>query len=238
MSVGGEWVRLVAELPVPQHDPEQARRVADEILSRPEYQWDEPSESPLEALADWIAERLGDLLPEGSFGFSGGSLPTAVGYVVLALLALLVAFIVWRARAGLRANRKAGPAAADVVIEAGEADRDWAAEATAFEDAGDWREGLRCRYRALVAELAEREVIPDLVGRTAGEFVADVRRSRPGAARPFRAATDLFEAAWYGGRAGGPDERDAFVRGADEVLAAADAAGEAPPGERELVAPS
>jgi hypothetical protein len=233
-----EWPGRLADLPVPQHEPPEARRAADEVLSRPEYDWDEPSESPIESLARWIADRLDDVLPDGSFGVSGGSLPTWVGYAVLALLVLAVAFLLYRVRAGLRANRKAPRAVADVIIEAGEDRRDWASEALAFEEAGQWREGLRCRYRALVSELAARQVIPDLVGRTAGEFVGDVRRSRPAAGRPFRAATDLFEAAWYGGRDGGPEERDAFAALADEVLATVAAGGPGPEAERELVAPS
>jgi hypothetical protein len=233
-----EWAGLLADLPAPQHDPSEARRVADGVLSRPEYQWDEPSSSPIESLARWIADRLGDLVPDGTFGFSGGALPTGVGYVVLALLVLVVLFVVYRSRKGWRANRRAQAPSADVVIEAGEDRRDWATEARALEEAGRWREGLRCRYRALVSELAAQQVIPDLVGRTAGEFVGDVRRSRPAAGRAFRAATDLFEAAWYGGRDGGPEERDAFAALAAEVLAAVASDEPAPAGERELVAPS
>jgi hypothetical protein len=236
--VWGEWAGRLADLPVPQHDPSEARRVADDVLSQPRYQWDEPSSSPIESLARWIADRLDDILPDGSFGMSGGSLPTAVGYVVLALLVVAVVVVLFLSRKGWRANRRAQRQAADVVIEAGEDRRDWEAEALSFEAAGEWREGLRCRYRALVSELAESGVIPDLVGRTAGEFVGDVRRSRPAAGRPFRAATDLFEAAWYGGRDGGPAERDAFAARAADVLAAVASDEPAPAGERELVAPS
>jgi hypothetical protein len=73
----------------------------------------------------------------------------------------------------------------------------------------------------LVGELAQRDVIPDLVGRTAGEYVRDVGRTCPPAAAAFRAATELFEAAWYGGAATGPAERDRFVQLAGDVLAVA-----------------
>jgi hypothetical protein len=69
--------------------------------------------------------------------------------------------------------------------------------------------------------------------------VADVRRTCPPAAPAFRRATDVFEAAWYGGAAGGPDERDRFAGLADEVLATAtEPAAGAGPAERALVAPS
>jgi hypothetical protein len=223
---------------VPAHDPAQAREAADRILADDRYQWEDEGRSPLDDVARWLADRLDQILPDDLPGMSGGSLPTGVGYVVLGLLVALVLFLVWRARRGLAPRRRGGDEA-DVVIDAGEEDHDWLADALAFEEAGNWRAGLRCRYRALVSELAAADVIPDLVGRTAGEFVADVRRTRPAAGRAFRAATDVFEAAWYGGRAGGTAERDEFEARAAEVRAAV-ALGPSGPvdGERELVAPS
>jgi hypothetical protein len=204
-------------LPEPQHDPDEVRRRADEILSRRQYQWDD-SRNPLERVADWIAEQLSKLT--GSFG-GGGTLPTWVGWLVLGLLVALVAFIVFRLRANLRRNPSAPSPSGAVVVAEGDDRVDWAAEADRHEAAGRWRDALRCRYRVLVGELAEREVIPDLVGRTAGEYVRDVGRTCPPASSAFRAATELFEAAWYGGAATGPDERDRFVQLAGDVLAVA-----------------
>jgi hypothetical protein len=231
-------LRSLADLPASEHDPQRVREAADEILSRPEYRWEDDSANPLDRAADWLAERLGDAFGAVGVG-GGGALPAAVGWVVLGLLVLLVVVIIWRARAGLRPDRTAKAGGARVVVDAGEEQLDWAAEALRHEAAGRWRDGLRCRYRALVGVLDERDVIPDLVGRTAGELVGDVRRSAPAALAPFRAATELFESAWYGGADGGPDERDRFARLADEVLATASgpAAPDAP-GERPLVAPS
>jgi hypothetical protein len=231
-------LRAPADLPPTDHDPERVREAADEILSRPEYQWDDESTNPVDDAADWLGERLGDAF--GSVGLGGGgALPAWAGWLVLVLLVALVVFIVWRARAGLRLDRKPAAEQGRVVVDEDEEDLDWAAEAVRHEAAGRWRDGLRCRYRALAGELADREVIPDLVGRTAGEFVGDVRRSAPAALAPFREATDLFEEAWYGGAAGGPDERDRFARLADEVLAAATGpASPAGAADRPLVAPS
>jgi hypothetical protein len=211
-------LRDLLDLPEPQHDPDEARRRADEILSRPEYQWDDDSTNPFEQVAEWISEQLSKLT--GSFG-GGGTLPTWVGWLVLGLLVLLVAFIVYRLRGNLRRNPRLPGAPEAVVVAEGEDRVDWAAEAERHEAAGRWRDALRCRYRVLVGELAERDVIPDLVGRTAGEYVRDVGRTCPPAAAAFRSATDLFEAAWYGGAATGPAERDRFLQLADGVLAVA-----------------
>jgi uncharacterized protein DUF4129 len=206
------------DLPEPEHDPDEVRRRADEILSRRRYQWDDESRNPIDRLAEWISEQLSKIT--GSFG-GGGTLPTWVGWLVLALLVLLIAFIVFRLRANLRRNPRAPGTPEAVVVAEGDDGVDWAAEADRHEAAGRWRDALRCRYRVLVGELAEREVIPDLVGRTAGEYVRDVGRTCPPATPAFRAATDLFEAAWYGGADTGRAERDRFVQLADEVLAVA-----------------
>jgi hypothetical protein len=57
---------------------------------------------------------------------------------------------------------------------------------------------VRCRYRALVAELAARGLVDEVPGRTAGEYRGEVRRNLPDAAGDFAGATELFELAWYG----------------------------------------
>jgi Domain of unknown function (DUF4129) len=231
-SPAGWWF----DLPNPQHDPDEVRRRADEILSRSEYQWDDGSSNPLDSLADWIAERLSKL--GGSFGASG-SLPTWVGWLVLVGLVALVALIVYRVRRNLRRNPTAAGPRGTVVVAEGEEQVDWAAEAERHEAGGRWREGLRCRYRALAGELADRGVIPDLVGRTAGEFVGDVAASAAAASAAFAAATDLFERAWYGGEATGPGERDRFVALAADVLANAHLDPDRrPSGERPLAVPT
>ena len=65
------------DLPEPQHDPDEVRRRADEILSRRQYQWDDESSNPLERVAEWISEQLSRLT--GSFGGGGtGDVPRSV----------------------------------------------------------------------------------------------------------------------------------------------------------------
>jgi hypothetical protein len=110
------------------------------------------------------------------------------------------------------------------VVAQGEEDVDWRAELARAEAEGRWRDALRARYRILVGELAAREVITDLVGRTAGELVAEVRGSAPEVAPAFAAATEVFEDVWYGGAPAEPERRDRFVALADQVLRPAAAA--------------
>lgn len=212
--------RLVADLPPPEHDPAQARDAADQVLARSEYQWSD-DRGLLERVGDWVADQVGRLT--APFGIGGGGLPVWVGWLVLALLVALVGLLVYRARGGWRRDRVAGSRGGSrVVVSADEGVVDWAAEVARCEAEGRWRDALRARYRVLVGEMAGRRIIGDLVGRTAGELVADVRATSPATAPAFAAATDLFEAAWYGGATVGPDDRDRFARLADEVRAAAD----------------
>jgi hypothetical protein len=207
------------DLPPPQHDPEQARQAADDILSQDRYQWAD-DRSLLERVGDWIADRIGDIV--SPFGFGAGGVPVWVGWLVLAALVAGAGYMIYRARGGWRRDRVGDrDSGGRVVVAAGEEAIDWAAEVVRCEAEGRWREALRARYRVLVADLARRGVLGDLVGRTAGELVAEVRHTAPAAATAFAAATAIFEAAWYGGARVGPAERDRFGSLADEVRATA-----------------
>ena len=97
----------------------------------------------------------------------------------------------------------------------------WRAEAEDHERAGEWRHALRCRYRALVADLAGRGVLDEIPGRTAGEYRSELAVAVPAAGPPFAGATELFERAWYGGRPTGAGDADRFRHLEAEVLEAA-----------------
>jgi hypothetical protein len=98
----------------------------------------------------------------------------------------------------------------EVMVELTRTAAAWRAEAEVLEADGRWSEGLRCRYRALVADLVRRGTIPEQAGRTAGEYARDVSAREPELAPAFAAATELFEAVWYGGAATGPSEAERF----------------------------
>jgi hypothetical protein len=211
-------VAVVLDPPEPNHTPVEAREAADEILSRPEYQ--EPEPSLMERIQDAIGELFADLLNGLSIG---GVLPQFVAWLLLlGLVAGIVALVAWGVRSGGwgRAPRVDQGDAVILEAERHRSPKDWLAEAVRHESQGRWREGVLCRYRALVTELVQRNVIAELVGRTAGEYVQDVTARRPDVAPTFATATDLFERVWYGGEESGPTERDRFIRLADDTLAA------------------
>jgi hypothetical protein len=192
-------------------DAAEARRLAEEILSQPEYQ--PPTEPWYQQALEWVSERLARLF--GSIGGSGGS--PVVGWVVVAIVVALVGLLVWRLVRDRRGRgRRQGPEATEVV----EARVDWRAEAARLEAAGDWKGGLRARYRALVAALAARQALDPGVGRTTGDHRSEVAERAPDGAEPFDAAAELFDRAWYGGRPTGPTEAERF----DELARAVDEA--------------
>jgi hypothetical protein len=187
---------LAGRLPPPAHGADDVRRLARTVLSRPEFAGPPPS---LPARArDWIVARVAELLG----ALFGGTGPSRAGWVALAAVAVGALVVVRRLRRGLTAD----PAVAAATDGRPKDAAAWRAEAAAHEAAGAWREALRCRYRALVAELAARGVVDDAPGRTTGEERSAVVRAVPGAAGAFGEIADLFDGAWYGHEPVGPAE--------------------------------
>jgi hypothetical protein len=194
------------DLPEPEHDPDEVRELADEILSRPEYR--EPPRSLFERVNDFLNDLLEGILE--AVGLGAAALPAWVAWVVaVGLLAVVGLLVAWVVRAGgWGRGRRLGGGGEPVVVSA-EQQRSpdgWLALAEQHEAAGRWRDGVLCRYRSLVTRLVDAGVISGAVGRTTGELVRDVA-GHP-VSVPFAAATELFEAVWYGAAPAGPGERD------------------------------
>lgn len=187
---------LARRLPPPAHGAAEARRLAREVLARPEFTG--PAPSLLERARDWVVARLAELFG----GLLSGEGPSLAGWVVVVLFAVGALAVARRARRGLSADPGVAGGSAGRPRDAAA----WRAEASAHEAAGAWREALRCRYRALVAELVAHGVLDDAPGRTTGEQRAALTRAAPAAAAPFATVAELFERAWYGMEPIGPGE--------------------------------
>jgi hypothetical protein len=192
--------------------PSEARRAAKEIVSRPEFQ--PPAKTLYQQAMDKVGSWLGNLVD----AVVGGGRGSVIAWLVVVAAIVAVVYLVVR---GVQSGRGLGPdpLAPSVDVERRRPAAEWEAAAAAAEAAGNWREGLRCRYRALVARLARRGVVEEVPGRTAGEYRATVRATLPSSASAFGEATDLFEGAWYGGRSTGPAESEAFRGLAERVVA-------------------
>jgi len=204
---------------VPLHDPIQVRSAARAILRRAEFQ--PAKRSWWSAAWNWLLREVAKLLGR-LLGLAGGS--GAMPWLVVAVLAVVVGLM---AVAAVRAWSRlpAGPSTRVVVTAstAGRSAIDWWAEAARHERDGRWRDALRCKYRALVADLAGRGVVEEVPGGTAGEYRSVVQASIPAVAADFSGATDLFEGAWYGNRPTAQADQTHFDELARRVLATAPA---------------
>ena len=179
----------MAELVVPVTSAEEVHRITDAVLARPEF---------LESRPSWLQQagrRINDVINDFLNTLGEGTRGSTIGTLTLVLLALLVVFLVLRYTRTMR--RDPG---LDVAVEGpvGRAAAQWLADAEAAAAAGDWRQALRCRYRALVADFAANGLVEEVPGRTTGEYLRVVEENVPAAAEAFAVATRTFEAAWYG----------------------------------------
>lgn len=201
---------VVAQLRSPERSVGEVKDAIGEVLARAEYQRPRPGfvQRLRDAAVDLIERALGALL--------GGGRATAIAWAVLALA--VVAVVVVSARFARGVTRDPGRSLPTTVVPRRGAAA-WRADAESAERAGQWRQALRCRYRALVSELADRGLVEEVVGRTAGEYRAEVSGSAPEVALPFAGATELFERAWYGEWPTGREDAARLRALSDEVLA-------------------
>ena len=176
------------------------------------------------------AETLPPRTPEGGGGLALDLFSLILWVVLIAALAFLVYVVVRAAmkRSGITKRRRSqsdeGSEGDAVEHDAVAVDRDrepidWRAEAEAHRRGGRYRDALRCRYRALVGDLARRGLIDEVPGRTTGEERTQLGLVRPQVALPFSDAADLFDSAWYGHIAVGEGDVDRFQVLEGDVLA-------------------
>lgn len=185
--------------PPVQPDPAQGRAWAREELAGPGY--DHPG--VLRRLLSWLADRLGEL------GLGHGTGTALTGALVLLALAVLVVWAVRRAGLPLRHRRGGRPG--DVFDDAPLAAAGHRAAADRAAAAGDLRTAVVERFRAIVRELEEREVVPEQPSRTAGEAAAAAGGRLPALAGELAAAARLFADVRYGGHDATPAAHDALA---------------------------
>jgi hypothetical protein len=202
-------LRDARSLPPPSGSSASIRGAAREILARPEFQ--RPAKPWPQRVLEWIQrlfDRIANVAGPGS----------VVGLIIVAVVVGVVVVLLVRFGRSVQRDRARG---VRVSGQLGRPATDWRAEAAAHEAAGRWRDALRCRYRALVADLAQRGLVDEIPGRTSGEYRSEVTVSLPSAAAEFADATDLFERAWYGAAPAGPEETEVFAGLAERVLTGA-----------------
>jgi hypothetical protein len=199
-------------LPVPARSGAAVRAMATRILAEHQFK---QGEDLWQRFLAWLGSLLDIQVP----GYFGGGWALVVVLAVLVVAAAAVIFLTLRKGVPRRSRR---PRRTGVVVT--EQDQElsaeqWRKEAERLAGEGSYREALRCRYRALVAELADRRLIDQVPGRTSGDYDRAVRALVPEAAEQFSSATRLFELCWYGHQASDANAQLVFDAAARAVLA-------------------
>ncbi len=163
-------------------------------------------------------------IPAGGVGFLGLLLWVLLIAVVAGAIWVAVRFFADRRRsAGDPDDDVADPdddaLVGTVIIDRSREPRGWREDAERHRAEGRYREALRCRYRALVGDLARRGLLDEIPGRTTGEERRQLRVSSPSAVPFFRDAADIFDGAWYGNEFVDASDDDRFRQLDRDVLA-------------------
>lgn len=186
---------------------DSARDEAERELRKSIY--DVGSESFTTRVINWILDKLTDAI-DTTVRITPGGLPSLVLLVVV-IVALVVSLRLGLGPTGLRdalTDRRRG---ARLTTAA-----EYRAEAERFAGAGQHREAVRARFRAIIRELEERAVLDPRAGRTAGEIAREGGRAVPAIAGHLDVAARTFDEAWYGLRTA---DANAYAR----IVAADDA---------------
>jgi hypothetical protein len=190
-------------------DRDEARRWAEEELSKPKYPDAQPSwlEQAWQDFLDWLASLGNDSPAPGS--------EIAVPIIIaLAIVLIVVAIVVVRPRLNARRKKPASDVfGSDTVADAAV----YRQRAAAAADDGDWRAAVVEQFRAVVRSAEERDVIEARPGRTADEAALQLGSAFPTAKLRLTDAAGIFDAVLYGGM---PSDRSAFeaVRALDSEL--------------------
>lgn len=190
---------------------EEARRWAEEELSRPIYQESEPG--PLQQVMDWIMDFL------DSLSGTAGVAPPALAPLIAVLVVAAVVGLAFLLAGPVRARRRvSGSAAVFDDDEGTSADLADAADLAAAR--GDWREAVIMRFRALVRSLDERAIVTDRPGLTAYEATTEAAARLPDCVRSLEQSGRIFDDVVYGERPASASQHQFLLMAAAEIARA------------------
>ena len=192
-----EAMRAAAQAmtPAPLPTTVAARSRLDNILKRREYRGvagPNPLRTWWDRITDWIAEKLSIL-----FGKARHHETVSTILVWLLAAGVILLLVVWLVRSALRISTGTSlKLESPPLPERG----DWARQALACADRGDYREAIHLAYGLALARFEENGLWQLNAAHTPREYLRLVPREHV-RRRPLAALTRRFERAWYGGKA-------------------------------------
>jgi hypothetical protein len=158
---------------------------------------------------EWLADRFRVNVPQGQPGMPGSRTMQSGMWVLIAVAALGLAFLIWRVPWSKLGRGRAAAASAVVPVRldsetltaADLPEERWLELAESCEREGNLRFALRALYLANLAWLGRLEFIAIHPGKTNREYETELRRrtrALPDARRLFAANIAAFERSWYG----------------------------------------
>jgi Domain of unknown function (DUF4129) len=167
---------------------DDARKLAQDELSKPDYQQLQPS--LWQRFTSWLSDHLNRLIDSSHHGLNG-----LWAGLVLAIIIVAVVLLVLRALGKPVRSRYSAPQVFGDATMTAAAHR---ALADTHAAAGRWDDAVIERMRAVVRELEERGYIDVRPGRTADEAANDAGRVLPLLANDLRAGARTFDDICYG----------------------------------------
>jgi hypothetical protein len=185
------------DLEAPSQPPSlsNAREHLDKILQRPEFAGEQgPGQWELlrERIARWLGDQILRLMSALHLGPATGNV---IAWTVVGLAFLAVCYYVFRALAG-RSALVETPAEAPIDLSDA---RQWAKDALAAAESGDYREAVHCAYWAAVVRLETLGSLKRDRARTPRESLR-ILDPHPTEQKLLREFTRHFELIWYGYR--------------------------------------
>lgn len=197
---------LVSLLDVISPDTEQARRLVQEELARPEYSatwWDR--------IRDWLAQLL-------RIESTGNGTVTTILVIGAVLLAAVVVLLLLSARQR-RSSASPATATGPVLNEDGRSSASYRRSAAEHLGAGRASLALLDAYRALTAAGIESGVVPEATDLTAYEVAASLLIAHPGYSLEIGQASRAFDSVRYGGLTPHVDDAHNVAMLADRLAA-------------------
>ena len=201
---------LVLLLPDPPLDPSgsEARSKLRRELLRPEYH----DRNLIQQVIDWVNRKVSSGLDQAS---QAPQLSTLMAMVIFVALALVLGWLVSRARRTARDREEKKAVLTDEVITADEL----RARARAAFEAGRFEEAVVDGFRAIAVRQVERGRLDDNPGATAHEVADTLAVEYPEQADRVRADAALFDAILYGDRPATREQATAVLALDDDLVA-------------------